>query len=30
MIFTMTAGEWDAVIRVHLRGHLTTRFATAY
>jgi len=31
MIFTMSADEWDLVIRVHLRGHfVTTRFATAY
>jgi NAD(P)-dependent dehydrogenase (short-subunit alcohol dehydrogenase family) len=31
MIFTMSAEEWDTVIRVHLRGHfVTTRFATAY
>ena len=31
MIFTMSAEEWDLVIRVHLRGHfVTTRFATAY
>jgi NAD(P)-dependent dehydrogenase (short-subunit alcohol dehydrogenase family) len=31
MIFTMSAQEWDLVIRVHLRGHfVTTRFATAY
>jgi NAD(P)-dependent dehydrogenase (short-subunit alcohol dehydrogenase family) len=31
MIFTMSAGEWDLVIRVHLRGHfVTTRFATAH
>ena len=31
MIFTMSAGEWDDVIRVHLRGHfVTTRLATAY
>jgi 3-oxoacyl-[acyl-carrier protein] reductase len=30
MIFTMSAEEWDLVIRVHLRGHfVTTRFATA-
>ncbi|SRR5208337_59783 len=31
MIFSMSAQEWDLVIRVHLRGHfVTTRFATAY
>ena len=31
MIFTMSAEEWDLVIRVHLRGHfVTTRFATAH
>ena len=31
MVFTMTAEEWDLVIRVHLRGHfVTTRHATAY
>jgi NAD(P)-dependent dehydrogenase (short-subunit alcohol dehydrogenase family) len=31
MIFTMTAQEWDLVIRVHLRGHfVTTRLATAH
>jgi 3-oxoacyl-[acyl-carrier protein] reductase len=31
MIFTMSAEEWDEVIRVHLRGHfVTTRLATAY
>jgi NAD(P)-dependent dehydrogenase (short-subunit alcohol dehydrogenase family) len=31
MIFTMSAQEWDAVLRVHLRGHfVTTRMATAY
>jgi NAD(P)-dependent dehydrogenase (short-subunit alcohol dehydrogenase family) len=31
MIFTMSAGEWDLVMRVHLRGHfVTTRFATAH
>ena len=31
MIFTMSAEEWDTVLRVHLRGHfVTTRFATAY
>jgi NAD(P)-dependent dehydrogenase (short-subunit alcohol dehydrogenase family) len=31
MIFTMSADEWDLVMRVHLRGHfITTRFATAY
>ncbi|WP_436535364.1 SDR family NAD(P)-dependent oxidoreductase [Actinoplanes sp. HUAS TT8] len=31
MIFSMSEQEWDAVIRVHLRGHfVTTRLATAY
>src|SRR5262249_56506381 len=31
MIFTMSAAEWDLVMRVHLRGHfVTTRFATAH
>ena len=31
MIFSMSEQEWDAVIRVHLRGHfVTTRFVTAY
>ncbi|RZU53721.1 3-oxoacyl-[acyl-carrier protein] reductase [Krasilnikovia cinnamomea] len=31
MVFAMSEQEWDAVIRVHLRGHfVTTRFATAY
>ena len=31
MVFSMSEQEWDAVIRVHLRGHfVTTRFATAY
>jgi 3-oxoacyl-[acyl-carrier protein] reductase len=31
MPFTMSAEEWDLVIRVHLRGHFaTTRFATAH
>ena len=31
MVFTMSAQEWDLVIRVHLRGHfVTTRFATAH
>ncbi len=31
MIFSMSAEEWDLVMRVHLRGHfVTTRFATAY
>ena len=31
MVFTMSAEEWDLVLRVHLRGHfVTTRFATAY
>jgi NAD(P)-dependent dehydrogenase (short-subunit alcohol dehydrogenase family) len=31
MIFSMSAQEWDTVLRVHLRGHfVTTRLATAY
>ncbi len=31
MIFNMTEDEWDAVIRVHLRGHYSTvRAAAAY
>ena len=31
MIFTMSAEEWDLVVRVHLRGHfVTTRLATAH
>jgi NAD(P)-dependent dehydrogenase (short-subunit alcohol dehydrogenase family) len=31
MVFSMSAEEWDLVMRVHLRGHfITTRFATAY
>jgi 3-oxoacyl-[acyl-carrier protein] reductase len=31
MIFSMTADDWDPVIRVHLRGHAaTTTAATAY
>lgn len=31
MVFTMSAQEWDLVLRVHLRGHfVTTRLATAY
>ncbi len=31
MVFTMSAQEWDTVLRVHLRGHfVTTRFATAH
>ena len=31
MIFTMSAQEWDLVIRTHLRGHfVTTRLATAH
>ncbi|MFF0158097.1 3-oxoacyl-ACP reductase [Streptomyces sp. NPDC005263] len=31
MIFSMTEDEWDAVIRVHLKGHFnTTRFAAAH
>lgn len=31
MVFTMTAEEWDLVVRVHLRGHfVTTRHATAH
>ncbi|WP_079054539.1 3-oxoacyl-ACP reductase [Streptomyces graminilatus] len=31
MVFSMSEGEWDAVIRVHLKGHFnTTRFAAAH
>jgi NAD(P)-dependent dehydrogenase (short-subunit alcohol dehydrogenase family) len=31
MVFSMSADDWDLVVRVHLRGHfITTRFATAY
>ncbi len=31
MVFTMSADEWDTVLRVHLRGHfVTTRLATEY
>ena len=31
MIFNMEESDWDAVIRVHLKGHFcTTRWATAY
>jgi 3-oxoacyl-[acyl-carrier protein] reductase len=31
MVFSMSAEEWDLVLRVHLRGHfITTRLATAY
>jgi 3-oxoacyl-[acyl-carrier protein] reductase len=31
MVFNMSQEEWDAVIRVHLRGHFcTTRWAAAY
>jgi len=31
MVFSMSEQEWDAVIRVHLRGHfVTTRLATAH
>ncbi len=31
MIFSMSAEEWDLVLRVHLRGHfVTTRFATEH
>src|SRR5581483_5343145 len=31
MIFSMSAQEWDTVLRVHLRGHAATcRAATAY
>jgi NAD(P)-dependent dehydrogenase (short-subunit alcohol dehydrogenase family) len=31
MVFTMSADEWDTVLRVHLRGHfITTRLATGY
>jgi len=31
MVFSMSENEWDAVIRVHLKGHFnTTRFAAAH
>ncbi|HET9896877.1 MAG TPA: SDR family NAD(P)-dependent oxidoreductase [Streptosporangiaceae bacterium] len=31
MVFTMSADEWDTVLKVHLRGHfVTTRLATEY
>ncbi|MGW1952101.1 3-oxoacyl-ACP reductase [Streptomyces sp. NPDC001920] len=31
MVFSMSEGEWDTVIRVHLKGHFnTTRFAAAH
>ncbi|MEV1066621.1 3-oxoacyl-ACP reductase [Streptomyces sp. NPDC050263] len=31
MVFSLAEGEWDAVIRVHLKGHFnTTRFAAAH
>lgn len=31
MVFSMSAEEWDLVLRVHLRGHfITTRLATGY
>ncbi len=31
MVFSMSADEWDTVLRVHLRGHfITTRLATGY
>ena len=31
MIFNMDEADWDAVLRVHLKGHFcTTRWATAY
>ncbi|GAA4921666.1 3-oxoacyl-ACP reductase [Streptomyces coeruleoprunus] len=31
MVFSMTEDEWDAVVRVHLKGHFnTTRFAAAH
>ncbi|WP_329351049.1 3-oxoacyl-ACP reductase [Streptomyces sp. NBC_01261] len=31
MVFSMTEGEWDAVIRVHLKGHFnTTHFAARH
>ncbi|MFJ9628297.1 3-oxoacyl-ACP reductase [Streptomyces sp. NPDC101175] len=31
MVFSMTEGEWDSVIRVHLKGHFnTTHFASAH
>jgi len=31
MVFTMSADEWDLVLRVHLRGHfITSRLATGF
>jgi 3-oxoacyl-[acyl-carrier protein] reductase len=31
MVFSMTEGEWDSVIRVHLKGHFnTTHYASAH
>ncbi|EKX60334.1 3-oxoacyl-ACP reductase [Streptomyces ipomoeae] len=31
MVFSMSEEEWDAVVRVHLKGHFNTiRFASAY
>ncbi|GGN92169.1 3-oxoacyl-ACP reductase [Streptomyces albiflavescens] len=31
MIFSMTEGEWDSVVRVHLKGHFnTTHFASVH
>ncbi|CAL9313737.1 3-oxoacyl-ACP reductase [Streptomyces sp. SudanB182_2057] len=31
MVFSMSEEEWDAVVRVHLKGHFnTTRFASAH
>ncbi|MFD8303963.1 3-oxoacyl-ACP reductase [Streptomyces sp. NPDC059690] len=31
MVFSMTEGEWDSVIRVHLKGHFnTTHFAAVH
>ncbi|MEV0371981.1 3-oxoacyl-ACP reductase [Streptomyces sp. NPDC050636] len=31
MVFSMSEGEWDSVIRVHLKGHFnTTHFAAAH
>ncbi|EFH31711.1 3-ketoacyl-(acyl-carrier-protein) reductase, partial [Streptomyces pristinaespiralis ATCC 25486] len=31
MVFSMSEDEWDAVVRVHLKGHFnTTRFAAAH
>jgi len=30
-VFNMTEGEWDSVVRVHMKGHFVpTRWATAY